>query len=765
MKKIILFLCCLLAFAMTPDSQQSKRVYITLDVSGSMWNNKYVLANYTTQMIVTLCDDDDEVHMIVYGKEKCLSKEKKPLEVIQKPVADLKLNGYINWSGYPSSASQFDDIIGFNQIYSPSKNKQDWLFIIGDGYWGTTSIPDYANDCATFEKTVKEGHLNVCYLQTCESLNEYTDFTQFVNPLGVVDIGKSDTDPKTIIKGCDHFAKKILGFSEVELKKKKSGSQCISLKAELPITEFVLVYQDQIEPSKLPNVSNASADGTELNVKLKGTPTTIPVKTHPTEATLSGNVWRVKSGKAIPANTEIKVCFDKAIDLDKISIYPIVKNVEFEGTCIAPVDTKLKKLKDNTFSICRDEKTAKVRVELSEDSKDNLPESLLKKTNVVVKANNKEYKADYKDGGFECEIELLNKETQYYAECDCPGYFKRVTPITTIVKGDCEKAKKEMTVTERTPLDLPSMTFQQLKENSIRGRLIDESSKQTLDPEKFHISIEVENEFLYEKPTIRFDGDTIVLDLHPKGKWCECLFPDSVKIKVVSTPKEGAFDDEGKQYSQTVHPMRFKLEKDRSWFSRCLWVLVTLAALLTFIFYLRALLKKNRFHKNARMKNSYVVDGSPKETQKNGRPLREDGFGPWLNRWFNPFVDEKNDHIKFTRPKTPTMTFTASASKNKILLSEASFDSKKMTIPGYTPPPKDPNGKTTTTGKPIDISAGTAIEIKAMQGGAATRLGHVTYSVEGKDDIGGYRFFIGLLMVLSIVAFIALTFMLIRGIK
>ena len=747
MKKIFLPICCFLAIAMTPNTQLSKRVYITLDVSGSMWNNKYVLANYTTQMIVTLCDDDDEVHMIVYGKEKCLSKEKKPLEVIQKPVADLKLNGYINWSGTPSASSQFDDIIGFNQIYTPSKNKQDWLFIIGDGIWGTTVVPDYANDCATFEKTVKEGHLNVCYLQTCESLNEHTDFTQFVDPLGVVDIGKSDTDPKTIIKGCDHFAKKILGFSEVELKKKKSGSQCISLKAELPITEFVLVYQDQIEPSKLPNISNATADGTELNVKLKGTPTTIPVKTNPTEATLSGNVWRVKSGKAIPANTEIKVCFDKAIDLDKISIYPIVKNVEFEGTCIAPVDTKLKKLKDNTFSICRDEKTAKVRVELSEDSKDNLPESLLKKTTVVVKANNKEYKADYKDGGFECEIELLNKETQYYAECDCPGYFKRVTPITTIVKGDCEKAKKEMTVTERTPLDLPSMTFQQLKDNSIRGRLIDESSKQTLDPEKFHISIEVENEFLYEKPTIRFDGDTIVLDLHPKGKWCECLFPDSVKIKVISTPKEGAFDDEGKQYNQTVHPMRFKLEKDRPWLSRCLWVLLTIAGLGLLLFYLWGLLKKNRFKRSAWILEQHLeLKGSIRRMTdwKKSKRLRDKSFIAWLNRWFVPFRDERRtlNWPSNVPPEAGPITFVASRSKETVLITRNSITSK-LKMMGFNPNNTD-DKRTLLDMDPISV-----YNNRIHEGG-------LKYDPEGKDDEKYYRILLAVLVAAAILAMISL---------
>ena len=72
LKSIVL----LLMLATILSAQQAKQVYITLDVSGSMTGNKYALANYTTQMIVTLCDDDDDIYMIVYGVEECLSKKK-----------------------------------------------------------------------------------------------------------------------------------------------------------------------------------------------------------------------------------------------------------------------------------------------------------------------------------------------------------------------------------------------------------------------------------------------------------------------------------------------------------------------------------------------------------------------------------------------------------------------------------------------------------------------------------------------------------------
>lgn len=753
MKRILLIVSLSLFIAMAPSSRQSKRVYITLDVSGSMTGDKYVLANYTTQMIVTLCDDDDEVHMLLYGVEKCLSKENNPLELLHKPMGTIKFAPFPTSSSSTFYSTEFGDIRGFNSIYSPSESKQDWLFVIGDGYW-STDAEVFSADREAFEKNVKNGHLNVCYLQTCHKLDEYTDFTKFVETLGVVDIGKSDINPSTIIKGCDHFAKKIMGFSEVSLKKKKLGQKCISLKAELPITEFILVYQDQTKPDKLPDIDKASVDGNNLKVKLKGTPTTIPVKTQASEATLSGNVWRVKANKPIPANSKIEVCFDKAIDLDKISIYPIVKNVEFDGTCVAPVGTKMKKLKDNTFSICRDENTATVRIELTEASKENLPEALLKKTTVVVKANNKEYKAKYKNDGFECEIELINEETSYYAECDCPGYFKRVTPITTIVKGDCEPAIKEMTVVERPAIEFPATTFTTLKANPIRATLIEEGTYNTLDPGKFDFTIEVENEFLYDKPRILFDHDTIVLDIRPKGEWCECLFPDTVKIKVISTPKEGAFEDENKQFNQTVHPIKFKLEKDRPWFSRCLWVLLAIAGLGLFLFYLWGLMKKNRFKKSGRIKERHLeLHGSQwvMTDWKQGRRLREKGFAAWVNRWLVPFRDERNT-LSWTSapPYAGSITFVAAELKNKVYMTRESFNAQKMRMASF-----DPNNKNDKR-KLIKVDP-----ISIYKDGSC--CGELKYDSGKRDDEKYYRIVLWILILADIVAIVSLVALMIRS--
>ena len=738
MKKIFLLLCCFLAFAMTPPTQQSKRVYITLDVSGSMSGDKYVLANYTTQMIYTLCDEKDEVSLIVVGKENNLSQMKNPMKKMQHsfyaPTNPLIPSG---------SARDFEinDIISFNKLYKPSRDKQDWIFIIGDGIWDY--LPSYPDAVKDFGEIVKEGNLNVCYLQTGMSLGEHNGFTKSAEALEIVDICKSDINPETIRKGCDHFAKKILGFSEVELKKKKVGNQCLSIKAELPIKEFILVYQDQVEPGLLPNISNATADGANLSVKLKGTPTTIPVKTQPTEVTLSGNVWRVKAGRPVPANKEIKVCFDKAIDLAKISVYPIVQNVEFRGICIAPMDTKLKKLKDNTLSICRDENTAKVRVELNEDSKENLPESLLKKTNVVVKANNKEYKATYKNGGFECDIDLINEKTQYYAECDCPGYFKRVTPITTIVKGDCEKIETQLKQEVKPIVEFPPMTFDQLKIQPIKGHLIEVDTDQTLDPSKYDIVIEVENNSLFEKPKLRIEGGEVVIDLKPKGGWCECLFPKEVNIKIVSTPKEGAFNDESMQNSQIVHPIRFKLEKTRSWLSRCLWVIITLGGLLLLLYYLLLLLKKRRFKKYASIVPIYYDRYGQEVDDGAGQKLRQKGFLAWVARWFWPGA-EKNT-LGFFQPNVSAIKFVATESENAVEVPKDSIDPNRMSINGYNQNQNaklGPNDRINVSDKPN---------------------GYLLFTPGEKRDGGGFRIFLGIIVVLDILAVLVLLFILVRS--
>lgn len=741
MKKIASVLLLSLS-ALATFAQQAKQVFITLDVSGSMEGNKYVLANYTTQMIVTLCDDDDDVHMIVYGQEKELSGESNPLAAIQKPFHKLVF-------GNPQSRySQFDDIIGFNRVYQPSKDKQNWLFIIGDGEWGTMN-PDYAEDAGKFRDCVKGGSLNVCYLQTGRSVNEHNDFTEYAEDLGVVDIRKSSTKPKTIQDGCDHFARKILGFSNTPLDTKKSDAKTLKVNCELPVTELLLVYQDEVTPEKLPVIQDALYNGQKLEVRHKGTPTTKPVKESNQEKNLSGNVWRLKAGGPIPAKTPIEIAFDKDIDTKCINIYPIVGEMKFGSFGLAPYGTPLKQIGDNTFTICRDEKTAQVRIELNEGQKQNLPETLLKKTKVTVKANNKEYPASYKNGGFECTIDLRDEETQYYAQCDCPGYFSRVTPIMTIVKGKCDPV--EPPVKELPGVDFGTMTFSQLSNQPIRGIIRDTETLEQLNPENFDISIEIEDDYMYQQPSLRIEGNTLLIDVKPQSDLCECLFPTDLNMKVVSSPKSGVFG--GKNYQRTVTPIHLRIEKDRPWLSRCLWVLITLAALLLFMLYLRVLLKKNRFKKNATIIPIPYKYGSPIDFRI-ARKLRADGFGAWFARWFLPGNEQWKGFIDELPGVSLSLTFTASESKDVVRIPKSCCDWDTMYICGYDPETD------TEESKYVSLGDNGTIEVSKPNG---SKSGEIVFSSGSENDGGGYRLFLCLLMAAAMIAFIVLAALMLKS--
>jgi len=738
MKKSLLLITALFALAMYAN--QPKQVYITLDVSGSMYGDKYNLANYTTQMIVALCDADDEVNMIVYGETECLSNKSNPLAAIQKTIAESKY-------GKPESDSQFDDIEEFNKVYKAADDKENWLFVVGDGVWGTGGN-EYKKGREKFSEIIGGGTLNVCYLQTGESLTEDNDFTQFARTFGVIDIRKSDTHASTIIEGCNYFARKILGFSEVSLKVKKVGEKRIYVKSEMPLKGFYLVYQDEVEPDELPKICDVKANGSTLNASLKGTPTTIPLKNKNNEASLSGHVYHVQG--AISSQTEIEVGFDKNVDPAKICIYPIVEDMEWNGVTIDIHNRTLKKLDSRTFSICREESKAQVKIELSGDSKKNLSEGLLQKTKVVVKANNKDYPTHYNNGSFECEIDLIDEETPYYAECDCPGYFKHTTPITKIIKGGCPPDSLPDDI--RPVADMGSFTFEQLKIEDITFTISDSLTQEALDPNLFDITFDLDDDFLYEEPKIRIENGVIHLELHPKGEWCECLFPEGLNITMISTPKEDAFQEYGKNYKKTIFPFHAEVIKDRPWLTRCFWVIVTLVALLLFMIYLKLLLKKKRFKKCAMVTPRYYSYYGDLIDDQGGRKLRKEGFGAWFSRWFLP-GDERTT-VFIDRPDVGSMTFIASESKEVVRIPKSCCDFETMDISGYDPETDMSKSKTVTLG-----DMGT-IEVTRPNGSSD---GDILFTSGSENNGAGHKMFLGLLMIISILTSLVLLWLMIRS--
>ena len=107
--------------------------------------------------------------------------------------------------------------------------------------------------------------------------------------------------------------------------------------------------------------------------------------------------------------------------------------------------------------------------------------------------------------------------------------------------GWAQHNKEKVTVDSVS--DWGTISFEALKKTPLGGVMHDRESLATLDPNNFDLEVEVENDFLYEKPKLHIVGDTIILDIHPRGDWCECLFPTNLNIQIVSTQKEGAYDN------------------------------------------------------------------------------------------------------------------------------------------------------------------------------------------------------------------------------
>jgi hypothetical protein len=742
MKKILSCIICLALAVASFCAQQPKRVYITLDVSGSMYGDKYALANYTTQMIVTLCNDDDEVSLIIVGRENNLSAKPLPLQDLQNPVSRLP---FVRRKDEPDF--EINDIIEFNRVYKPSKGMQDWLFIIGDGEWDYGDAKNFQKATKDLADIVKKGTVNVCYLQTGTDLSEESGFTKSVKELKQVDIHKSDTKRETIKQECNYFARKILGFSE-SLEINQKDKQRITFESELPLVGFYLVCQDETNPKNLPKISSATADGNLLKVKLKGTPTTMPINGASSQ-NLSGHVFLVKGSGDIPANTKIEVEFDKAVKKKIICIYPIVQDVNFGSMNFTRVGGNLMPVGDNVYTICQDEKTAMVRIELDNTSKGSLPEALLKKTNVIVKANGREYKATYNNGGFECNINLREDTTQYYAECECPGYFKRTTQITTIVKGDCEPTAPEEEILPEK--DMGSITFKQLRDEDLCFAIEDSLTSELLDPEKFDTTFEVENGFLYEKPEMRVEDGKVYLKIRPKGDWCECLFPTTLKIKMVTTPKDQAYETYGKNYKKTVSPFRLEVVKDSPWLSRCLWVMLTIIGLILLFYYLRALQRKRRFKKNASLTSTYY-DYYDRRQDGGTQYLRKEGFGAWVARWLLP-GDEYNT-LSFDSPNT-TLRFDAAESYDVVNIpKDGNIDPETMHISGYRP------DRDNAPKEPVKLGNNGKISITTADG---KDDGYLLFTSGSESDGNLYRIIIALMMVAITITVLVLLYLLVRS--
>ena len=311
----------------------------------------------------------------------------------------------------------------------------------------------------------------------------------------------------------------------------------------------------------------------------------------------------------------------------------------------------------------------------------------------------------------------------------------------------------DRTVIEKPVVDWGTMTFEELKTEPIRGYMKDEQSLAELDPNNFDLEVKVENDFLYDRPRVHIEGNQILIDIHPRGEWCECFFPKNLNIGICATQKEGAYNAEGKHYLTTIHRIHISVVKSRVWLPRCLWVLVSIIGLLLLFLYLRAMSKKRRFKKNACITPVYYDRYGIEVDDGAGQRLRKEGFIAWFARWFVP-VDEKKT-LSFESPEVSSITFTASESSEMVTIPKGSVDPETMEVDGYDP------DTDMHPSEPIRLANNSMINIYDYN---KVKQGFLRFSSNNERDGGGYRVFITVLMFASLAAIVFMLYLMIKSV-
>ena len=419
-----------------------------------------------------------------------------------------------------------------------------------------------------------------------------------------------------------------------------------------------------------------------------------------------------------------------------------------------PVPSGLKKINDHTSAICLYEDKALVTIELKEEDGFTLPKRSLKKCEVMIYANNRNYKATLEKDHFECEIDIMNDTTNYYATIICPDpKFEVNTETYSIIRTtDCDPAlvkfakgstyhAGDLTTIELLKGDKPiNVDFSD--SNGVLSILPDSSDR--LNPNDFDISVDYDRLFI-ERVDINKEGNVLKLTPILKGEWCDCFVPDSMTFSLRMIPNNDNIHVKPYEIPiqiGIIHP---------TWVQRCLWVFILIGVLLLFILYLSLLMHKNRFKKHATIQPTYL-DYYGNKRDAGSMDLRKEGFGAWFSRWLLP-GDERST-LNFDKPTT-NLQFIASESYDIIHIpKDGNINPETMEIKGY-----DPN-KDRQPKEPVKLRNKGRITVYNTNG---TEEGFLIFTSGDASDGTTYRIIIGLLILASAITIVTLIVLMVKG--
>lgn len=708
-----------------------KQIYITLDVSGSMNNQKYEYATYGAQ-IIQILNKKNQVTLISGGNKR----EMKGVNAYKKIQKKIKL--YNN---------ELEDVIIFSEIFNPDTKNQE-LFIIGDGFWGGNT-PEIQK---SFIKCFNSGNLRITFLEILNNKTDVSPYELFLKDNNLAKIYKTDNDAN-LTQNINTIVEEITGVSSLDVTKIKVEKSCVTIQPEVNIKKVIVLYQDNSELKNLPKVKKVTIDGIQYNADLVGEPSTEKYQRH--GGLISSKVYEVK--EQIAGGTPINLCFNKNIDVSKLRIFPIT-DIQLGNLAIDIESGKAKRIDENSIGVCEDNTTASVKVDFRDES-GVVTGGAIKDTKVTIISNGKKYKATFKSGNFVATIPLTGRITSYRVESELKGYFRRNSGEKKIVKvPECERT---MEVVQTGDMDIGTFTLDEINRGQKKYiKIKDAVTGELLNPHLFDISVDNNYSHLFKDVKVDFEGDEkIVLTISPRGFWCDCFIPDYITLNFSSKPKQKRMLN-GKYYKAMEVPLKLKIIKVQSLLIRCKWLIISIIGSLFLMWFFIKLSRKKRFRRGAK-----IVFKSPsiqtlrsinKKYISTDYKLRKKGFLAWINRWLNPFGTENNT-LAFHKAGNFSFQFFAGESFMRIEFPKNNFRKQDMSFGNYDEDSRD---------KFVKFDENGELTLK-NNGKSSTSVSHYlayNYPKRGWNDVSSFRWFTRVLVFILMMYTIVATFLLLKTI-
>ncbi|MFV0471767.1 MAG: hypothetical protein ACK5L7_07005 [Paludibacteraceae bacterium] len=474
-KSLFALIPILFFFVLQVYSQPKRKIYITLDTSGSMYGDKYMIGNYTAQFISLILPDDD-IYMIINGVVKKISGNPNSYRQIQINYSLIRSQ----W-GVSPLGTQIGDLIAFNNTYSLNINSEQWLIIIGDGNWESYKYPAVLN---RFSENAGMQNLNIFFIPYGNINDGHSDFIDFIRLLKSPKILNESRQFRNVMNNCIILYAYLTGNSGRDVKISKINDKTVKIISPFPVKKYVLFYQDETSEQQILQPNSAKQDSVNYAITHIGTPSTAPICYGNNRTMLSGTLWSITGPKPLEADIPTIITFDKPVDMKKIIFFPRYdlnvkqENIYLETKPVLPV---------------------KIAVSNESDFREKLSKNEFIKNNI------------------DKDLQKMALGQRAMSNTKPENEEAIILSESTLSKIDLQKHKNNDSVLIYT-------AKVKLKEN--------------IDTAKYRLEIKHNKMLILKKTTWKTDSNTITLSLEQRAQWSENLMPDTLHLTLSLFPQK-----------------------------------------------------------------------------------------------------------------------------------------------------------------------------------------------------------------------------------